>query len=1042
MSNESQPLPESASFDIEEYNILKREIALGNHERALSSFVLLQSSEFRHPMFQAFAAEIVENLDPEKGTKMSKFFASLPFLLQANVLEFARAHMERNEERNKIFNMLHGYITYYPRYAYKYLIEAINMLILNAQKMEEKEKQRSIEILVTDLFARLCKQKLILVKRDILPSVQSTENGPMISLPYHLFEQFLLLGQRFYIKKHKWEESIQFTCTMLTACGYEGLLDESTFAEHTTRLLYLKQHRGTVRVDGEGGRDLLNTEEFVVLATVMCEYMAATSQFVQFGYDYYKAVCGTDNEHADEAKSCLIPICTFQPNKSNDKSTVDFADDSSFSSRRKRPRLDHSEEDTDSKVERERSRGLDSYCVKGVDDTLQILSKAGDCLRHVVELWQWAAEKLTTDEIVEQFGSWEQGKVIDAYKLPFDMHNAILLVRSDLALSSPSVPGNLAKALELSQDICDRIDKQRRQEKTGEGNMTLSDTDIPFMFAFRVLYNIGIIYLLVGSLQQSTLEIAIILSVFPIPNELDEKDFLNDEIDCRTVANIFQGREFGLMRVTQEGLVARCIKHLVVGLDNESEQKGGMASIDSALRWDEKAGNMIVMMQYGWPYWNKRTNLWQKVINKISEKRVFKNREFLEYLYVFDVLHAILQVHLTAKVAMDIIPPEFALRGSYRHLIMSDNSNNSSTVSMNMGGSTNDTLPTNQDNETITTFDEEDDEISSKRSLPIYQPTFANTIMPSTSMSPSWYSASTQKNSFAKWMSPSFYYSRPATSVILPDETPMVEELSQNEGCAADAFKGMCVPREIVTRCLEYRIRTDLADPLRWSEARYLPNNFDAYYAFDEAGNPPIHLWTKQLKATMPSNWFSIFEEAKMMQKQWHMSYSQPESSYCGETTPTYDSSAIESSYQAVPEYTCNHTDEIDHNVNFVENKTPFIASNKKPPVSPTIQTKTERSNHPPSNLQGPSSSITQSVLPRSSSLPSSENKSTVQDRKTEIPVLSLHTSINESAVTSPLDVDTFFDLRTTLAFFDNNVMDQLNDMDSYDRNKKILNSA
>lgn len=257
----------------------------------------------------------------------------------------------------------------------------------------------------------------------------------------------------------------------------------------------------------------------------------------------------------------------------------------------------------------------------------------------------------------------------------------------------------------------------------------------------------------------------------------------------------------------------------------------------------------------------------------------------------------------------------------------------------------------------------------------------------------------------------------------------------------------------------------------------------------------------------MPSNWFSIFEEAKMMQKQWHMSYSQPESSYCGETTPTYDSSAIESSYQAIPEYTCNHTDEIDHNVNLVENKTPFIASNKKPPVSPTIQTKTERSNHPPSNLQGPSSSITQSVLPRSSSLPSSENskvanvqsspastpkteqkkvtqrkswssfflkkkkskrslnedskresapvdskkthpplppkiESTVQDRKTEIPVLPLHTSINESAVTSPLDIDTFFDLRTTLAFFDNNVMDQLNDMDSYDRNKKILNSA
>jgi hypothetical protein len=129
------------------------------------------------------------------------------------------------------------------------------------------------------------------------------------------------------------------------------------------------------------------------------------------------------------------------------------------------------------------------------------------------------------------------------------------------------------------------------------------------------------------------LEIAIILSVFPIPNGLDEKDFTLDEIDCCTVANIFDGREFGLMRVTQEGLVVRCIKHLIVSLDNESEQRGGMASIDSALRWDEKAGNMIVLMQYGWPYWGNRTNLWHKIMNRISEKRVFKNREFLEYLY-------------------------------------------------------------------------------------------------------------------------------------------------------------------------------------------------------------------------------------------------------------------------------------------------------------------------------------------------------------------------------------------------------------------------
>lgn len=57
---------------------------------------------------------------------------------------------------------------------------------------------------------------------------------------------------------------------------------------------------------------------------------------------------------------------------------------------------------------------------------------------------------------------------------------------------------------------------------------------------------------------------------------------------------------------------------------------------------------------------------------------------------------------------------------------------------------------------------------------------------------------------------------------------------------------------------------------------RYLPENFDAYLAFDYAGNPPIHLWTKQLRAVIPINWFNIFEEARHMQRQWNVSYWDP----------------------------------------------------------------------------------------------------------------------------------------------------------------------
>ncbi|RCI05085.1 hypothetical protein CU098_003742, partial [Rhizopus stolonifer] len=58
-------------------------------------------------------------------------------------------------------------------------------------------------------------------------------------------------------------------------------------------------------------------------------------------------------------------------------------------------------------------------------------------------------------------------------------------------------------------------------------------------------------------------------------------------------------------------------------------------------------------------------------------------------------------------------------------------------------------------------------------------------------------------------------------------------------------------------------------DPLRWSSARQLPGDFDAFEAFDEAGNPPIHLWPRYLKVSVPSNWFCMFEEAKRKQREW-----------------------------------------------------------------------------------------------------------------------------------------------------------------------------
>jgi hypothetical protein len=158
-----------------------------------------------------------------------------------------------------------------------------------------------------------------------------------------------------------------------------------------------------------------STEDLSILSTLMCEYMIITLQFVQFGYDYYKAVCRMDEENSNE-KSCLIPVCSFQPGtnlklgqkrtadgKEQEKNTLNFADDYPRHLE-KRQKLDNPALD--------RGNGLDSYCIKGVDNALKILSKAADCLRHAVDLWQWATDKIAQKDLITKLGGWEQGKKI------------------------------------------------------------------------------------------------------------------------------------------------------------------------------------------------------------------------------------------------------------------------------------------------------------------------------------------------------------------------------------------------------------------------------------------------------------------------------------------------------------------------------------------------------------------------------------------------------------------------------------------------------
>ncbi|KAL9539152.1 hypothetical protein MBANPS3_010431 [Mucor bainieri] len=836
---------QQAVFSFEaEFEKHKRAIRINDMEEALQTFILLQANDAENKIFKAYIIEFSDHIDPARNTDISLFFASLPALIQSTIIETIAASLEKKDDI-RAYQALFDYIHNYSRHAYKYLIKAIKLLVLGAQALSQAESKKYIRILVTELFPRLCKQRIVLTDSDIHPAVKSTDRKQYISIPHNLFEQYLLLGQQYYIERREWLHLATFTDMMLDCCGYSKLpsAPPTHHRSSSNRFQHLYQKRHYLHVDTHH-----QTPQLLHISVVfMLEFKAITADFIRLSNEYYRAVCMLDDSSRE--KSCLIPICTMKStggSKDHGYQDVNTAIQPEYYQATSPATVDSDSEQDDqeqqalnannkrsrslssSSVEKRRKlmaypdrggEGLDSYCMGGVDHALQILSQAADCMRHAVELWDWAAKvALPEDKSLDQlYDSWEQEflRVIDLYQLPFDLTNAVLLVRSDLALSSPSTSGNLAKALKLSQSICDKIEVQRQRYKNE--SETPAELEVPFMFAFRVLYNISVIYLLVGSLPQSTLEIAIILSVFPIPGDLDDSDFLADEADCRTITAIFQEHDFGLMRVTQQGLVVRCIKHLIVSLDNSNNRppqtnNNSMASIDAALRWDEKAGQIIVLMQFGWNYWSTRTNFWHKIVSRMREKKMFRNRVFLEYVYDTEILQTFQHLHNAKHVAMDIIPPEFAMRSAYRYFGQQPTQQQSSPH-LNLVSH----IQFEEQNPRLIKLPSLSS-ITAAAAVPLpppslYQPSYSNTILPSMTMSPTWYSASTQKNSHVNWMSPSFYYSRPATSVMLPKKSSKEDPQPQERLPAPIITTGTSTTvvssptSDIVARCLDYRVR-------------------------------------------------------------------------------------------------------------------------------------------------------------------------------------------------------------------------------------------
>ncbi|CAG8788167.1 12637_t:CDS:2, partial [Dentiscutata erythropus] len=233
---------------------------------------------------------------------------------------------------------------------------------------------------------------------------------------------------------------------------------------------------------------------------------------------------------------------------------------------------------------------------------------------RALNCWKLCASLVERVDGETQVLEKELERFIDEWNLPFDVSNAILLTRGDIALSH----GQLREANAFYHEICSRSsgawNKHRKKEKyrnslsslypsaqsTQDDELDPTSTDefsikeqIPLLLLFRVCYSISILYLAIDWWSQACVELYMILVSIPftpITQEHFEKDdwLVNrKKMVSTTCSEVCKREGFKWIETTQE--------YLMKELNAKKYH-----SLDQTL------GNIIVLSQCGWPYWRDR----------------------------------------------------------------------------------------------------------------------------------------------------------------------------------------------------------------------------------------------------------------------------------------------------------------------------------------------------------------------------------------------------------------------------------------------------
>ncbi|CAG8578827.1 4896_t:CDS:10 [Diversispora eburnea] len=253
----------------------------------------------------------------------------------------------------------------------------------------------------------------------------------------------------------------------------------------------------------------------------------------------------------------------------------------------------------------------------------------------------------------------EVNRQLKAWNLPLDVSNAVMLTRADCELTK----GNISMALNNYREITSRISRAWGEYRTKESQKdhlkSLNDDILdqtfmdessikelsPLLLTFRVIYSISVLYRAIGLWAQAKVELCIILATVPF-TPVDKDHFEKDDLYIsNTKRNInfnekYKHQRFKLMEVNQEGLVIRVIKELMACFEDELDK------VEDPLM-DKTIGNIIILSQFGWPYWHDRV-LSQVIFPKIKSRGGLKYPDLLKFMYNVEILGEILELHRTS----------------------------------------------------------------------------------------------------------------------------------------------------------------------------------------------------------------------------------------------------------------------------------------------------------------------------------------------------------------------------------------------------------